>query len=156
MNMNRKGFTIVELMAVIVVLSLIMIISIPMISNAGKNTKLKTLDSKVSNIEKAAILYAQQTSNRSKFNTNCSNSGEMCDGISNCKCFDDIVTVGVIASFGFIEYDEGSRIVNPTNDKNTSADLNNCEITIYKKYGKIYAYYNDRDTEGGCWDASDL
>ena len=40
--MNRKGFTLIELLAVIVVLSIILVFTIPNITDAYKNSKLKT------------------------------------------------------------------------------------------------------------------
>jgi len=40
--MNRKGFTLIELIAVILILSIILVIAAPNISNVYKNSKLKS------------------------------------------------------------------------------------------------------------------
>lgn len=40
--MNRKGFTLIEVLAVIIVLSIILVIAAPGISNVYKNSKLKS------------------------------------------------------------------------------------------------------------------
>ena len=40
--MNRKGFTLIELLAVLVVLGIVLVISIPSITDAYKNSKIKS------------------------------------------------------------------------------------------------------------------
>ncbi|MBQ1813066.1 MAG: prepilin-type N-terminal cleavage/methylation domain-containing protein [Bacilli bacterium] len=41
---NKKGFTLVELLAVIVILAIILIIAIPQIMNTIKTTRLKSIE----------------------------------------------------------------------------------------------------------------
>ena len=45
---NHKGFTMVELLAVITILAIIMVILIPAVTNISKNTKESILNSKIS------------------------------------------------------------------------------------------------------------
>ena len=40
--MNRKGFTLIELLGVIIVLGIVLLLAMPLISNAYKNSKLKS------------------------------------------------------------------------------------------------------------------
>ena len=54
---NNKGFTLVEIISVIVLLGLIIGIAVPSVMNASTNVKKKTLQTKVDNIEQAAVLY---------------------------------------------------------------------------------------------------
>ena len=53
----KKGFTLVELLAVIVILAIIALIAIPGIVHIIKNTKDKAYDRSVENIAHAAKLY---------------------------------------------------------------------------------------------------
>ena len=172
--MNKNGFTLVEIIAVIALLGLVMIIFMPNILDGGKNAKIKTLESKIKNIEKAAVLYGQESENKIKFtkkNIECSYcekpfeddgtcNGDINNGkcyIKNCYCFESVITVDDLAKTrtdaegntieGYIKYDDGSNIINPYND----SKINDCTIQIYQKYGKIYAVYDKETNEGKCW-----
>ena len=171
--MKKNGFTLVELLAVIVVMALVLVISIPLVSNAGKTTKIKTLHSKVENIKKAAILYAQDKNNNVKFaSSSCSDTSHYstnpCSGITgSCECailpitktdslgnvtlignpklkVSDLITGGTLKAD-----DDSGNIINPV-DKTKA--MNHCVISIYKKYGKIYAIYDKEEVnDGECW-----
>ena len=57
--MNKKGFTLVELMAAIVILCVLMGVAVPNVLSIYKNMKIKYFCEKVSTIEQAATLYGQ-------------------------------------------------------------------------------------------------
>lgn len=57
--MTKKGFTLVEILAVIVILSVILVILVPMINSSRDNAKVKVYETMLSNIESAAVLYGQ-------------------------------------------------------------------------------------------------
>lgn len=57
--LNKRGFTIVELIAVIGVLSLLIIIAIPALGSTSKNVKQKIYDTKVKMIINGAVMYGQ-------------------------------------------------------------------------------------------------
>lgn len=57
---NIKGFTLTEILAVIIVLSLIMIIAIPVIQNTFLKTKEQISSINKKNIEEAAKIYANE------------------------------------------------------------------------------------------------
>ncbi len=136
--MNHKGFTLVELLAVIVLLGIIITITGTGVMTANKTAREKIYKNKISNIEDAAILYAQD--NKTKF------SNETCiiDSVTNCKensvcyCYKDEISVSVLINEGYIKGDNDSNlIIDPRDEKK---DLNDCKIKIYKKYNKIYSF----------------
>ncbi len=135
--MNNKGFTLVEILAVIILLSIIIIIIAPNISNSSDKTKKKLLENKIYEIEKVAISYGQD--NRDSFNNKCTINGQSYD------CFE--INVSDLTNNSYMNADdEEGNVINPYNDE----QLNDCKIQIYKKYGKIYAVWK---TKSGnvCW-----
>lgn len=157
--MNNKGFTLVEIISVIALLAILIIITVPIIGNVSENIKKNTLNTKIKNLEKAAVLYGQEK--REKFETPdtlCS----YCNGAIDCYCYgnktsSETITVEKLLDAGKIEEDSvtdgGDKII--TNSLDETKYLNKCEIQIYEKYGKIYAVYlvenvvTDHDTM--CW-----
>ena len=172
--MNKKGFTLVEVISVIALLGLIIGLAVPGVMRSSKKAKERTLNTKIKNIEKAAVMYGQD--NRGKFsidNTSCSlcekmfeTDGTTCNGtkysgkcyISNCNCFENPIKVSTLVDpnndgntkDGYITVDdESGNIINSTDE---SKNINNCEIQIYQKYGKIYAVYNKNNKDDSkCW-----
>lgn len=142
--MNKKGFTLVELLSVIVLLGLIMGIASYGVIRAGKKAKERTLLTKIKNIEKAAVLYGQDhKENFISFETG------YCAGISNCRYYNGTITVSTLLGTDVNEPyinadDESNNILNPTDDKK---NMNNCKIQIYEKYGKIYAVYESKNKD---------
>lgn len=63
-KLNRKGFTLVELLAVLVILIAIMAIAIPTISSSLERTKAKQNESRYRVIESAAELYVSDHKNQ--------------------------------------------------------------------------------------------
>lgn len=62
--MSKKGFTLVELLAVIVLLAVIAVIAISATNVVSENIKKNMLDKKYQLIEKAAVLYGEDNQNR--------------------------------------------------------------------------------------------
>lgn len=146
--MNNKGFTLVEVLSVIALLALVVIISVPIIGNVSENIKKNTLNTKIKNIEKAAVLYGQE--HRESFTDKCNTSEEdLCYGVSGeCNCYNNNITVQDLLDEGKIEgdaKDSGNKeIFNPLKD---NKKLNDCKIQIYEKYGKIYAVYLEKSKQ---------
>ena len=68
---NKKGFTLVEIITVIVLLSIILIISIPGIDKLSKAMKQNTLEKKERLIEQAAVLWGQDNKSILNSDLNC-------------------------------------------------------------------------------------
>ncbi|MBQ1813212.1 MAG: prepilin-type N-terminal cleavage/methylation domain-containing protein [Bacilli bacterium] len=89
MNKNKKGFTLVELLAVIVILAVILIIAIPQIMNTIRSTRLRTIESSAKLIAtKAEEDYlAQQTinSNYRPIGIPCSDVVKLSKDYASCR-----------------------------------------------------------------------
>ena len=122
--MNRKGFTLVELLAVIVILGIISTIAVASVNKINENTKNRLLNTKISLFENNFLSWAQD--NESCF----TGAGIDCltmtctttNGLKNC-----IVTYNELASKHVVKYDnDDNQIINPANNK----VMNNSTIKI--------------------------
>ena len=122
---NNKGFTFVELLVVIALLSIVLMLTISQVQRVNNNSKIKLCKNKLSLIEESLNLYLDN--NRDLF----SNSG-ICDEkpVSN-SCYTSVLK---IAEQGIIDYDKDKNIINPVNNK----ILNDYKVKI------IYDSSNDK------------
>ena len=122
--MNRKGFTLVELLATLSILAIVVVIGGVAISKTIKNTKEKNYQALVANIKNGAELYYQEC-----------NYGEPTEGII-CS---SSINLKKLVSYGYITSNTGSEkcvgnsgsavscvLKNPKDNKN----LDNCAINI--------------------------
>ena len=82
-KINRKGFTLVELLVVIVILAVIMSIAIPSVTSSIERSKQKQKDSKIEMVLSAAELYVDRHKNLYSDNTTYTISmlQIICDGL---------------------------------------------------------------------------
>ena len=78
--MKNKGFTLVELLAVIVVLAIISIITIPMIGNVIEESKKKALEQSVNGLVEAARYYSIENDGTYEFLFDENKKGETING----------------------------------------------------------------------------
>ena len=55
--LNKKGFSLVELMIVVVIMGILIAVAIPLYNNITRNAKDKTCASNIDTIENAAVVY---------------------------------------------------------------------------------------------------
>ena len=109
--MNKKGFTLVEILAVIVILSIIMIIAVPTINSVSAATKRKMLQNKITFAKQALTLWAED--NKKCIVSPTSDCLTMtCSGSTTRTC---TVTFGNMAAYGLIDYDDNNNVLNPIN-----------------------------------------
>lgn len=115
MKNNKKGFTLVELLAVIVVLAIIITIAVPGTITVSNKIKKRMYNTKVDMILKSAALYGQDYSSK------------ISSGNENCY----LVSVQTLIDNGYIKKDENNDVINPID--NTS--MNELQVCLYKKSG---------------------
>lgn len=91
-KLNNKGFTLVELLAVLVILIAIMSIAIPSISSSLERSKVKQNEARIKNIESAAELYV--TDNKNTIYTNLNNQ---------ISCY---IALNTLTTNGYLSSDE--------------------------------------------------
>ena len=129
--MNKKGFTLVELIGVIVILAILSILATKTYGNIIDKVAKKQLNEKILTIEKAAMSYGQD--NKNLLTDSCTIDGKT---YSNCKT----VTVSDLISNNRIDSDEKDSSGNTTLINNvTKNDMKNDKVFIYRKNNRVYA-----------------
>ena len=114
--MNKKGFTLIEILAVIVLISVIVAIAVPNIRNMNKSVLEKEYNSKIENIKSASVLYAQD----------------------NLDIFPNTITVETLINAEYINSDIKINEANCNNQKGclinpiTEEIMNSIQIDIFK------------------------
>ena len=133
---SKKGFTLVELLAVISVLAIVMVLVIPAVSNNSKTAKEGILITKLDLIVDQSIIWGQDHIN---YFVNESAPLQECttsDDLVSCK-----ISFDALAKEGYVKYDDGEIISDPTKRRD---NLNNEKIDIVydKKKNDVSATYD--------------
>lgn len=144
--MNKKGFTLVELLATLVILGIVFGLVIVGVNYNIKTTKEKAEDVFVDTIKDALNIYLN--SPKKKDNNNNSlvfdvNAGFINKSLGQCiKVYksNNVVTLATIINPNYSPYSPLAEndLVNPNNDK-VKCNLN-AQITLYRDEDYVYYY----------------
>lgn len=130
-KLNKKGFTLVELIATIVVLALVVSISAYAITNIINSAKEKNYKLLIKNIIDASETYYQE----------CKYSDITCN---------DTVTLQYLVDYGYLKGngtgDNKMVIVNPKDNIN----IGECSIAIKYENGKLTITKEKKTNNGSC------
>jgi len=139
--MNKKGFTLVELLAVIVILGIVATLAYSSVTTIQKNIEEDMFEKKADIIEEAAIMYGDDILRTTLANKT---SGEKYNG-GYCAT----ITVKELVEKGYLDKDNdntcGNGCVVDPNNSNVSLDNNN--IIIYYKNKRIRAKFVRKNEE---------
>ena len=134
--MNKKGFTLVELLSVLIIMGIIMTLAVPSVFKISENMKVRYFCEKINDIEKAALQYAQDNYNDQV------QEGEketiIKDAVSLYKLIDGNYLNKDNESCDINKFDSESDCIKDPRD-NRSMDRDNFQI--YTKNKRIYVRY---------------
>ena len=135
--MNRKGFTLVELLAVIVLIAVITLITVPSIKYASKRIQQKNYETKVKIIKAAAEEYGDDY----KEIINYSSTETYTNPQDGQTYPSKTINVLDLLFNGYLTYDAGesSQVFLDPRDK---SDMSYKSITIYIKNNNPYVVLN--------------
>jgi len=137
MKMNNQGFTLVELLAVIVLLAVIATIATPSIMGISRKIKAEMLTTKIDLILEDAKLYGQD---------HMSNIASKTTKFKGYTCLN--TSIGELRESGYLSSDksdeEAGCIVNPVD--NTCLD--EYKIILYIKNKRIVSVLSDANMDG--------
>lgn len=126
--MNRKGFTLIEVLIVIAILAIIMILLVPNIFILVEKNEQNSCNTIIKNIESAAKIYVSE---------NKYDLGFTCGGTKN-------ITFQTLVDSGDLVLDSTGKIINPITNKEIL--LNNIVEVTYNCTTKEFVYQvNDVD-----------
>lgn len=143
--MNRKGFTLVELIATLVVLGLVMSIVLVSVNGGFGEAKNKTEDVFIGTIKDAMDIYLNSDAKELKFNTTCSNYIDKTYGEVSVK--KATITFDKVINSRYKPITQ-SDLVNPANEIECN-DAINIVVNIYKDEDYVY-YYSINKNGFGC------
>ena len=128
---KKNGFSLVEILAVIVILSIVATMATFSVMKTRENSMKKLLNTKIDELEASAILYGQE--NQGSLEGTCT-----VDGVESKFC--KVITVKELIDSDYYKSNE----VNSSNKKDLINNVTNksmlCdEIQIYKKNNRVYA-----------------
>ena len=132
--MNRKGFTLVELLATLVILGLIVSIGSVAITKTIKNSREKNYNILIENIKSAVSVYYQECEFAPSDNIDCTNP----------------VKISTLIDGGFISpnYDNGSYkyVIDPRDDGKNETEISRlCNVRYYYDESLYNLVINDSD-----------
>ncbi len=129
---NNKGFTLVELLAVIVILALLITIAVPSTIAISNKLKENMFCKKIDSIEVAAKLYGEDRKD------SFSESYTDADGTSYTS---RRIKVKDLIETGDLKKDNSTEpfIVDPRDNES----MDDLELTVYVKYNRIYVAFDE-------------
>ena len=133
-KLDNKGFTLVEVIAVVVILSVLSLLIVPSISNLLNMSK----DNSYEDLKSSIILSCEEYINDNRYNINI----DSCDNNDICNVSDIsvlfLVTNGYLTPSG--TNSDGYYIVNPK-DKKSEMDMKNSYVKVtFDKNTKKFIY----------------
>lgn len=136
--MNKKGFTFIELLAVIILIGLVIGIAIPSIRYADKKFHEKAYKTKIELIKTAAQEYGDDYKEIITYATDGSTYTDPSTGTSYPSI---TITVRDLLNNGYITKDSGLKTADVL-DPRTDESMLNKTITVYIKNNRAYAKVN--------------
>lgn len=142
--MNRKGFTMIELLAVIVVLGIVLVITFPNMTDVFKSSKLKSEEAFVERISQSIDSYVTLNSSNITFKKQDGTAKKYYGGSDHSvNVYKKTITMNTIIGSNIIT---GKDYKNPGNE-NVECNVN-AEIEVYRDSDYVYCHKIKKDSLG--------
>lgn len=139
MKLNYKGFTLVELLAVIAIMGMLAVIMVPTISGVIEENKTNNSENLKNSIKSSARAYISDNRYEIKLDdSSCANDIRNITFIGNDYIDESKITVELLVNKGYLKSNSG-EIIDPKTNK--SIDKNNSYIKVtYDCSSKDFKY----------------
>lgn len=142
--MNRKGFTMIELLAVIVVLGIVLVITFPNMTDVFKSSKLKSEEAFVERISQSIDSYVTLNSSNITFEKQAGTFKKVLGTKEPpVDVYKGTITMNTIIGSNIIT---GKDYKNPGNE-NVACNVN-AEIEVYRDSDYVYCHKIKKDSLG--------
>ena len=129
--MNKNGFTLIEILAVIAILCILVTIATFSVMKTKENSMKKILNIKIGDLEASGILYGQE--NQEELNLKCTIDNEKYEFCTK-KTVKELIDSDYYKS-NEVNSSNKKDLINNVTNKSMLCD----EIQIYKKNNRVYA-----------------
>lgn len=129
--MDRKGFTLVEVLLTIAILALILIIMVPNVFVLVEKNNVKSCENLIKNIESSAKIYVSNN----KYNLEIK-----CYDVNNLDDTTLKIQFQTLVDSGDLTTDSSGKITNPTKKQNAEISLTNVVNVTYNCNTKEFNY----------------
>lgn len=148
-KMDKNGFTLVELLAVIVIMGILLVVAVPAVLSFSQNIKNDMFCTKVETAEKSAQLYGQD--NIDKISKSTCKNVKLKDGSIDTKDSCGTVSIKALLRKGYLKKEEGSTkgLKDDFMDPRGGSMKDN-NLLVYIKNKRVYAAYvfsNENDVK---------
>ena len=155
--MNKKGFTLVELLSVIVILAVILVIAIPQIINVIKQSRISTFkDSAIliaTNAEKDYLSNQVLDPDYDVSSIPCEDVAKLNEDYSYCDItYDNKTATVTLVGNKFGKFQEITCIGTKDNMICSQNQGNKMPVTRYMEYNNFVCIGTDTDLDCGNWD----
>jgi prepilin-type N-terminal cleavage/methylation domain-containing protein len=146
--LNRKGFTLVELLAVIVIIAILSVAAVPAVLTISRNNKNNMFCKKVQTIVRSAQLYGEDVmesideNEKVDDNVLCSiKEGNATVATIKKQC--QFTTVLTLAEMGYVNYEQAgkSKVANEVLDPRNSQSMLNYKVMVYTVNKRVHAKF---------------
>ena len=144
--LNKKGFTLVEILVVIALIGLLFGIGIPGVMKISEKMKERSYKTKVELIEQAGILWGQD--NKTRLQTDkCDLDNDDDTGTNGKEATCHIISINELISEDYLDADSDKinevdeKIIYEYFDPITNKNISNTCVWVYKKNNRVYAKY---------------
>ena len=141
--MNRKGFTMIELLAVIVVLGIVLVITFPNMTDVFKSSKLKSEEAFVERISQSIDSYVTLNSSSIEFTSPESATKNYGGSDHLVNVYKGTITINTIINNNIISEKDYK---NPGNEN--VACNKDAEIEVYRDSDYVYCHKIEKDSLG--------
>lgn len=125
LKLNNKGFTLIEILAVVVILGVLSTIMIPSVTSIIKKNRVENQENFKNSLISAAKAYITDNKYKIKFSTsNCSSGYKCINKIDNTAIADNKITLKILVDNGYLN----ENLKEPSTKK--KIDLTSSYVTV--------------------------
>lgn len=144
---NRKGFSLVELLAVIVIIAILSVAAVPAVITISRNNKNNMFCKKVQTIEKAAQLYGsdmfEDIDEDMMLDDNVKCNMKEDNKAAAIKTHCQVTLVSTLAEQGYVNYEQAgkTKVANEVIDPRSNTSMLDYRVIVFTVNKRIHAQY---------------